>query len=346
MPLFPFCCALLEILVCFSWLASSTLAGAADLPFLNHNHPVLDAHNCYPYDGHWSDRVDRALRTGFPVAIEQDLAWFVDPSSGRGRVVVNHSSETKASDPEERVYFFERVRPIIEKELSRGDASKWPLIILHFDFKDQQAPLLHAVWDLLGQYEAWITTAPKTSDLHELTAFDRKPILVLTEDSDAQERVFFNERPIGSRLRLFGSAHTHVPPTKDKSELVHLAATLPPEQLLVDKPTTYRRWWNNSWYEVEEGGQPKAGAWTPADMARLRALVDHAHGVGYWIRFYTLDGFDPEQGQANGWFADYNFGSRPAVVERWQAALDAGVDLIATDQYEDLSELMKSRKQP
>ena len=38
--------------------------------------PVLDAHNCYPYEGQWKNRIDRALGTGFPVAIEQDIAWF------------------------------------------------------------------------------------------------------------------------------------------------------------------------------------------------------------------------------------------------------------------------------
>ena len=32
--------------------------------------PLLDAHNCYPYEGRWTDRIDRALAVGFPVAIE------------------------------------------------------------------------------------------------------------------------------------------------------------------------------------------------------------------------------------------------------------------------------------
>ena len=36
---------------------------------------LLDAHNAYPYHGQWRDRIDRALATGVPVAIEQDLAW-------------------------------------------------------------------------------------------------------------------------------------------------------------------------------------------------------------------------------------------------------------------------------
>ncbi|MCU1295246.1 MAG: hypothetical protein JWP08_4096 [Bryobacterales bacterium] len=312
-----------------------------DLDFLNHGRPVPDAHNCYPYDGRWNDRVDRALKTGFPVGIEQDLAWSVDPASGKGRVVVSHDAKTTGSEPEERQYFFERVRPLIEKELAGGDRSKWPLIVLHFDFKDQQPALLHAVWNLLGEYETWITTAPKTADPHELTAFDRKPILVLTEDPDAQEKVFFNEVPVGARLRLFGSAHTKTPATHDKKELQHLAATLPPSELLAEKPTNYRRWWNNSWYEVEEGGQPHAGAWTEADMARLRSLVEHAHKLGYWIRFYTLDGFDKATGREKGWLEGYNFGSPEAAKQRWRAATEAGVNFIATDQYEDLSAVMR-----
>ena len=317
-------------------------AQSADLTFLNKNRPVLDAHNCYPYDGKWTDRIDRALKTGFPVAIEQDLAWYADPTTGQGRVVLNHSAKTTASDPEERNYFFEHVRALVENQLARGDRSQWPVIILHFDFKDQQSALLHAVWDLLGEYESWITTASKGDDPHQLAPLDRKPILVLTEDSDAQEQVFFNEVPLGKSLRLFGSAHTHMPQNLTAEERAHAAATLAPAELITEKPTNYRRWWNNSWYEVEEGGQPRAGAWTPADDQRLRALVNHAHALGYWMRFYTLDGFAAAIGEENGWFATYNFGSLQAVTERWRAALDAHVDFIATDQYEDLSAVMRS----
>lgn len=34
---------------------------------------LMDAHNCYPYFEWWSDRIDRALSGGTPLAIEQDL---------------------------------------------------------------------------------------------------------------------------------------------------------------------------------------------------------------------------------------------------------------------------------
>ena len=312
----------------------SLAASAQALEYLAHNRPILDAHNCYPYEGQWKDRIDRALKTGFPVAIEQDIAW------ANGRPVVTHTSKTTGAEPTLRDHFFERVRPIVEKALAENRRASWPLMVLHFDFKSLDPELLRAVWALLGEYESWITTAPQTSDPHQLAAFDPKPLLVLTEDADVQEEVFFRFIPAGARLRIFGSAHTRGVETAPREQRAHLLATLPPEQLLTDRPTNYRRWWNNSWFEVEEGGQTKAGDWTKADEARLRALVGHAHRLGYWIRFYTLDGFTKNEDQ--GWDEGYNFGSGAAVEARWKAAMEAGVNLIATDQYETLSAFLQS----
>ncbi|PWT89272.1 MAG: hypothetical protein C5B56_07395 [Proteobacteria bacterium] len=320
---------------------AAALSAQGTLDFLNHNRPVLDAHNCYPYKGEWADRITRALGTGSPVGIEQDLAWYVDPVTGKGRIVVSHTDKVTGTEPQLRDYFFERVRPIVEKALAENNRAQWPVIVLHFDFKTTVTPLLHAVWDLLGEYQGWITTAEKSADPHRLTPFDARPLLVLTEDADAQEEVFYKEVPVGAKMRLFGSAHTRISEGKSKEEREHLLATLPPEKLLVDPPTTYRRWWNNSWHEVEEGGQRRAGDWTPADDRRLHALVDHAHRLGYWIRFYTLDGFAPEE--SKGWDQSYNFGTRDAVMLRWKAALAAGVNLIATDQYEALHSVIQDK---
>jgi hypothetical protein len=327
-------------LLCLLGLASLLCAQSpAALDFLNHNQPVLDAHNCYPYEGQWSDRIDRALKSGFPIGIEQDIAWAADPVTGKGRPVVTHTPKATGSEPTLRDHFFEHVRPIVEKALAQNDRAHWPIIILHFDFKSLDPTLLRAVWNLLGEYQDWITTAPQTSDPYQLAPFDAKPLLVLTEDADIQEQVFFREIPKGVRLRVFGSAQTAKITANSREERQHLAATLPPDQLLIGKPTNYRRWWNNAWDEVEEGGQTKAGDWTPASAARLRALVDHAHRLGYWIRFYTLDGFAPADNK--GWGAGYNFGTRERAEARWKAALDAGVNLIATDQYEDLRSFMQ-----
>jgi hypothetical protein len=308
-------------------LAAATLLAqnTSPLDFINHNRPILDAHNCYPYEGQFADRIERALKQGFPIGIEQDIAW------ANGQPVVTHTAKTTGSEPTLRDHFFERVRPIIEKALADNDRARWPLIVLHFDFKSLDPVLLRAVWDLLGEYQDWITTAPQTSDPSQLRAFDPQPLLVLTEDADIQEQVFFRDIPKGARLRVFGSALTaKVPPMS------------PPDQLLTTHATNFRRWWNNPWNEVEAGGQTKAGEWTPASAARLKALVDHAHSRGYWIRFYTLDGFSPAENQ--GWGANYNFGSKVRAQVRWKAAIDAGVNLIATDQYEDFRSFTDTRR--
>jgi hypothetical protein len=318
----------------FLFFLASALS-AQDLNFLNHNRPMVDAHNCYPYDGQFADRIDRALKSGYPVSIEQDIA------SANGQPVVTHTATTTGSEPTLRAYFFERVRPIVEKALAENKRSTWPIIVLHFDFKSLDPELLRAVWKLLGEYESWITTAPQTSDPHQLAPFDRKPILVITEDADEQEQVFFRDLANGERLRVFGSAHTLSIRGKSREDRVHQLATLPPDQLLTERPSNYRRWWNNSWYEVEEGGQPKAGDWTRADADRLRALVNYAHKMGYWIRFYTLDGFAPAEDR--GWDQGYNFGTRAAVEARWKASIKAGVNFIATDQYEDLASVLGRR---
>lgn len=311
------------------------------LDFLNNNRPILDAHNCYPYEGKYADRIERALKQGTPIGIEQDLAWYADPATGKGRVVVSHTAKTTGAEPTLKAHFFERVRPLMEKALRENKQADWPLIVVHFDFKDNRPPLLEAVWALLGEYEPWMSMAVKGMDPSVLAPIDRKPLLVMTEDNDAQEQVFFTRVPVGRKLRLFGSAHTTLPNAKTAAERVHLAATAAPEVLLSEKPSNYRRWWNNSWYEVEEGGQPKAGEWTATAAARLKALVDHAHGQGFWIRFYTLDGFAKEADQ--GWGNAYNFGSKAAVEARWKAVIDAGVNLIASDQYEELGAFMKGK---
>jgi hypothetical protein len=319
-------------------------AHAQDLDLLNHNQSILDAHNCYPYDGHWNDRVQRALRSGFPVSIEQDLAWYVDPATGNGRVVVSHTPKPTGEEPALHDYFFEQVRPVIEKAIAQNKQNEWPLIVLHFDFKDNRPAILNAVWQLLGEYQPWLSTAAKTADPHHLSPIERKPILAITEGSDDQQKVFYDQLPVGAKLRIFGSAHDPVPP-KDMSlqQRMHWAVVASPEELLEERPTNYRRWVNSSWYPVEEGGQNHAGVWTQSDDTRLRALVDHAHNLGYWIRFYTLDGFTPANDQ--GWGQYYNFGSIAAAALRWKAAIAAGVNFIATDQYEDLALYMKQDAQ-
>jgi hypothetical protein len=322
-------------------LAPQVFQPKNDLFQVNQGKPLLDAHNCYPSDGQWANRIDRALGTGFPVAIEQDIAPYVDPATGKVIAKVTHRNKADAADPTLKHHFFDRVRPIVERALKDGDKSKWPLIVLHFDFKDNTTPTLEAVWQLLGEYPDWITTGAKTKSDSDFSHLDWKPILVLTEDNVNQEQVFYRKLAPGDKMRLFGSAHTNdkVFQGLNDRQKQHAMAHASPDLLLPKPATNYRRWWNNPWAVVEEGGQRAAGDWTAADNQRLQALVDHAHRLNYWIRFYTLDGFAPPQDQ--GWGTSYNFGSLQAVQLRWAAVLQDGVDMIATDQYEDLRAFMK-----
>jgi hypothetical protein len=220
-------------------------------------------------------------------------------------------------------YFFDRVRPIVQKALRDGNHGNWPLITLNLDFKDDKPEHLAAVLALLRKYQPWLTTAVKGAQAEDVQPLDVKPILVLTGEPDAQQAVFYDQLQTGDRVLLFGAI-----PTEDKDP----SAT--PEAIDPTKATNYRRWWNNPWKVVEAAGQPNAGEWTTAKMSRLRALVERAHANGLWIRFYTLDGATKPQLSCNGWFHDYNFGSLDRARVRWRAAIAAHVDYVASDQYE------------
>jgi len=294
---------------------------------------LMDAHNCYPYFGWWSDRIERALSTGTPLAIEQDLLWSTDAKAGAARTILAHGAPFTGAEPSLRDYFFERVRPIIEKALKDGNRSDWPLITLNLDFKSEEPAHLAAIWQLLNDYHDWITTARRTANIHTVAPLEVKPILVLTGESDAQRAVFHDQVEVGTALLVFGAtqSHTDIP-----------SGT--PESLAPEGRDNYHRWWNNPWRVVESAGQLSAGEWTPEKERRLNDLVRYAHRKGLWIRFYTLDGLNPADESCHGIFHVYNFGSRATVEKRWRAAAQAGVDYIATDQYEDLARLLHTSR--
>ena len=220
--------------------------------------------------------------------------------------------EPTGTEPLLRDYFFERVRPIVEKALAENDRSHWPLIVLHFDFKDNQAPLLHAVWDVLGEYQGWITTAVKTrrpapsGALRTEAAagadgrFRRAGRGLLQRSSGGCEAAALRLGPheghsVGAESAARPSARDPAAGGAAAGPAHELPAMV--EQLMVrgGRRRTARR--------PAIGRRPTTGA--------CSALVDHAHKLGYWIRFYTLDGF--RAGEDRGWGDGYNFGSRAAV---------------------------------
>ncbi len=292
---------------------------------------LMDAHNCYPYFEWWSDRIDRALSAGTPVAIEQDLAWYTDSKTGKSWSVVTHGDPLSGHEPTMEHYFFDRVRPIAEKALRDGNHGDWPLITLNLDFKDNKPEHLAAVLALLRKYQAWITSAPKGSNIATMQELDLKPILVLSGEADEQQSVFFDQLSAEDRVLDFGAIHSG---DKDPQAA--------PEVIDAEKANNYRRWWNNPWRVVESEGQQHAGEWTPEKMKRLQALVDRAHANGLWIRFYTLDGATEQELSSHGWFHTYNFGTLEAARVRWRAAISAQVDYVASDEYELLAQEIRS----
>jgi hypothetical protein len=303
---------------------------------------LLDAHNCYPDTGRWADRIDRALATGLPVAIEQDLVWFRDPRSGVFRSIVSHGEPFTGTEPSLASYFFERVRPLVEQALRDGKRETWPVIVLNLDLKTNEPEHHAAIWETLGTYASWLTTAPRVADGSRPAALDVKPVLVLTGNPDAQQVSFHDRVPVGGRLRVFGAIPVDVEAKVGKGkEAVPKLAGLAPAELIASGATNYRRWVNFPWAVVERGGQVESGEWTPADTARLDALTTLAHERGLWIRFYTLNGH--AAADDNGWTKSYNFGSPAAAEARWRAARAAGVDFIATDQYEALARTLATK---
>jgi hypothetical protein len=337
----------LLIAVAAGALLGSRLA-AADAALEPGTRVLLDAHNCYPYNGRWADRIDRALSTGTPLAIEQDLVWFRDPVTGRGRSLVAHDEPGKPAlglsgrEPTMREYFFERIRPLVERALRDERRDTWPIITLNLDLKTEEPEHLAAVLALLHDYQDWLTTAVRTARLDDVQPLVAGPVLVLTGESDAQRKAFHDAVPVGQRLLVFGAARPRVRQAGTPAEArVRAGEELP--DLEPGLRTNYHRWSNNPWSIVELGGQQKAGAWTTDDDVRLRSLVRKAHGHGLWIRFYTLNGHDPGD-ESGGWSPGYNFGSEEAARERWRAAIRAGVDFVAVDQYERFSATLREMR--
>ena len=303
---------------------------------------LLDAHNCYPEGDAYADRIDRALATGLPVAIEQDLVWRPAADGRPAHSIVSHGEPFTGREPSLRQHFFERIRPIVERALRENDRRHWPLITLNLDFKTVEPEHLAEIWAVLGEYEAWLTTAPRTATAETAAPLDVRPVLVLTGDHDEQQAAFHDRVAIGGRLRLFGAIMlrpdewmaARLGPNADRDVARReFWAALP--NLPLPKATNYRRWWNNAWWVVEGTSQPKAGDWTPDEQARLKGLVTRAHDAGLWIRYYTLNGHPADVKQS--WTESYNFGSLAAVELRWRAAIAAGVDFVAVDQYEDFA---------
>jgi hypothetical protein len=305
---------------------------------------LILSHNAYPDHGKYADRLDRAIAAGAPFATEQDLSW-VDGKS----LMIHGAKNVSGDDPTLDSYFIPKVKPLIEKALKEGNKGNWPLVVLYLDIKNDPPEHLEAISKWLDQYDSWLTTAVKTSDIAKQSPLDLKPMMVLVEDkqNDIKQQYFYDKVAVGGKIRVFGSVtkfdeNPNKLPKERRAEALVSLATLDPEQLVPHKADNYHRWFGTGWAFVEKGGETGAGEWTSASEARLKKFVDYGHRLGYFVGFYCLDGFTEAENQ--GWDKGYNFGSKEKVMPRWKAAARAHPDFISTDQMEDVAQIVKASR--
>lgn len=332
-------------LVLLSIVASLAIAAkVSSSPFAPGARTLVLAHNAYPDDGKYADRLDRAIASGVPFVVEEDLVWV----DGRSLLIHNAKAAVPAS-PTLESYFFPKVQPIVEKALKAGNKGDWPLITLYLDIKNDPEEHLQAISKVLDKYDAWLTKAAKTSDISKQSPLELKPMMVILEDKkdDIKQAFFYDRVPAGGKIRAFGSPTkfddnpTNVPKTA-RAERFAAMLKVEPEQLLTQHADNYHRWFGADWAFIELCGPAHGNDWNAAAEARLKHFVDYGHSLGYLVSLYAVNGFSDAQNQ--GWTAEFNFGSPEAARIRWNAAVKARADFIATDQYEDLGKFIRSKR--
>src|SRR5271155_2820698 len=203
-------------------------------PFTPGARTLMLAHNAYPDDGKFGDRLDRVIAAGVPFVVEEDLVW-VD-----GRSLLIHNAKAASADsPTLESYFFPKVEPIVEKALKEGNKGNWPLITLYLDIKNDPVDHLEAISKVLDKHDAWLTKAVKTADITKQSPLELRPLMVILEDkqNDIKQEFFYDRVPVGSKFRAFGSAtkFDDNPNRRSKAEREQRFADMlkvQPEQLL------------------------------------------------------------------------------------------------------------------
>jgi hypothetical protein len=300
---------------------------------------LMLAHNAYPDHGKYVDRLDQALASGHPFAVEEDLSW-IDGQS----LLIHGAKNVSGDDPTLETYFFPRVKPVIERALQEGNKGNWPIVTLYLDIKNDPPEHLAAIAQELDKYNSWLTWAEKTDEITKVSPLHVKPMMVLVEDKQDdinKELVFYDRVPAGGKIVVFGSVPKldpnpgHKMAKQDATDNQFLAN---PDDLILAKADNYHRWIGYDWAFIEKGGEIKAGPWTEESAARLKEFVSYGHKMGYMVGVYCLDGYTAEEN--HGWDKDYNLGSPDAAVTRWNAARAAKADFVSTDHYEELANML------
>jgi len=130
------------VLVTFAGLVTS-VAIAAEVhssPFAPGVRTLMLAHNAYPDEAKFGDRLDSAISGGPLFAVEEDLVW-VDGKS----LLIHNPKAARPDSPTLESYFFPKVAPIVEKALKEDNP--WRLATHHalprYKERSRGAPASH-----------------------------------------------------------------------------------------------------------------------------------------------------------------------------------------------------------
>jgi hypothetical protein len=310
-------------------------------PFAPGVRTLVLAHNAYPYEGKYADRLDRALSTGLPIVIEQDLVWV----NGKSLEIHNEKLATDDS-PTLETYFFPKVAPIVEKALKEGNKGNWPLITVFLDIKNDPVEHLEAINKVLDKYDAWLTKAVKTADITKMSPLELKPMMIILEDKqkDIKQEFFYDRVPVGGKIRAFGGPekfddNPNKLPRTARAERMAGLLKIDPDTLVTRHADNYHRWFGTDWNFIEPCGAAHKD-WSAEAEARLNKFVRRGHSLGYMVGVYGINGWTESENQ--GWTPEYNFGSKEASAVRLRAIVKAKVDFISTDQYEEAAKVIHS----
>jgi hypothetical protein len=273
----------------------------------------ISAHNCYTTNRTDNPRLAEALGLGID-NIEIDLGW----DEAASRLIVGHDAT-----PRPGVAY-----PSIETSLIPALEAHWKTprpdgapSVLTIDWKTSKPEAVSQFKALLDAHPDWFSSAPKSSD----SPLSVRRLTVCFSGSEAAKDAYdamipsggtyraFRDRVIGAGARYEDDVATYIP----------------------EPSTPYHRFLAFHWGAVERGGPAFAGEWTPAEADRLRALMTLAHGRGFRVRLYSLNG------HTGALLGGYRFADDQAARVRWSAAAAAEVDWIAGDEYKAMANALR-----
>ena len=286
---------------------------------------LVDAHNAYPSDGKFTDRIDRALEQR-PAAGDRAGSRLVHRSGARGvgRIASSRTAATRCGDRadlrgvllrEGRADHEEGARRRIAAPTGRSSRSTWT-----------SRPTSRSITPRSGRCSAstsaWLTTAERTATAGTAAPLRLGPMLVLTGSNDVQQVSFHDASPSASGCGCSVRSHEPAVPGADRAEQAKNYAAMPPETLM---PAPR--------HELSPLGELSVGRrrsrwtapprdWTPAD-SRSAACAGRARARDEPVD-PLLHAERPRAGRGPGLGRELQLRIRRArAATRWKAAIAA-----------------------